>query len=150
ALAYGHHLPIHVWDMPFSLEKHLRAKFDPNDVRVLERHGVGAIAVPMAINENGHRAGTRERINAVKAKGNLEVRMHCHVTGLDFDEKDPTRVVGVHYLPGDCLYRADRQANRFGKPTGSPQTVRATREVIVSCGAYITPQLLMLSGIGPK
>ena len=150
ALAYGDHLPIHPWDKPLSPEEHLRAKFDPNDLRVLERHGVGAIAVPMAIDENGHRAGTRERINAVKDSGRLEVRMHCHVTEIVFDEADPRKAVGVRYLPGERLYRADRDASRLGKPTGPEQTVRATREVIVSCGAYITPQLLMLSGIGPK
>ena len=143
------HLPIHFWDQPWLGKDRLTAKLDPNDLRVLKRHGVGVIAVPMGIDEKGHRAGTRERINAARATGRLEVRMRCHVTELVFDDKDKQRIVGVSYLPGAHLYKADRDPNRFGQPTGPAQTVRATREVIVSAGAYITPQLLMLSGIGP-
>ena len=129
----------------------IAAKFDPNDMRVLERRGTGLIAVPMAISENGRRAGTRERIRAAaQATGRLEVRTHSHVTGLVFDEQDPLRAVGVRYLSGARLYRADRSSERFGTPTGPAQEVRASREVILSAGAYITPQLLMLSGIGPR
>ena len=143
-------LPIHFWDIPFSFEQRLRARFDPNDLRVLRRHGVGAIAVPMAVGENGHRAGARERVLAVRNSERLQVRTHCHVTELLFHEKDRTRVVGVRYLPGVRLYRADRDPSRFGKPTGPAVEVFANREVILSAGAYITPQLLMLSGIGPR
>ena len=143
-------LPIHWWDSPFFVDEgKIRAKLDPNDLRVLKRHGTGVIAVPMAIDEKGNRAGTRERVRAGGATGRLEVRTHCHVTELIFDEKDPLRVVGVRYLPGERLYRADRDPSRFGKPTGPAQDLRAKREVILSAGAYITPQLLMLSGIGP-
>ena len=148
---YRKFMPIHFWNRPyFPIGAHFEAKFDPNDLRSLKRHGFGAIAVPMAINENGRRQGTRERINAAKAIGRLEVRTHCHVTELAFDENDPLRVVGVRYLPGERLYRADRDPSRFGNPTGPPQEVRASREVILAAGAYITPQLLMLSGIGPQ
>jgi len=151
ALAHRERLPIHFWDMPFFFsKKHFRAKFDPNDLRVLSRHGAGLLAVPMAIDEKGRRAGTRERINAVKRKGGLEVRTHSHVTNLIFDPQDPLRVVGVQYLPGERLYRADRDPRQFGKPNGPAQEMRATREVILSAGAYITPQLLMLSGIGSR
>ena len=149
ALSHPEHLPIHVWDQPLLGRDHARAKFDPNDLRVLQRHGVGLIAVPMAIDEKGHRAGTRERIQAVRGTGRLEVRLHCHVTELVFDAVDPRKVVGVRYLPGERLYRADRDPRRFGQATGPAQEVRAGREVILSAGAYITPQLLMLSGIGP-
>jgi choline dehydrogenase len=144
------HLPINFWDIPFSIKERIRARVDPNDLRVLERHGVGVIAVPMAVGVNGHRAGTRERILALKNNDRLEVRTHSHVTELIFDKEKPTRVVGVRYLPGQRLYRAERDPSRFGQPTGPVHEVYAKREVILSAGAYITPQLLMLSGIGPK
>jgi len=144
-------LPIHWWDRPFFLsEAHIAAQFDPNDLRVLKRHGFGTIMVPMAIDQNGHRAGTRERVAAGEATGRLEVRTHCHVTELIFDTADPLQVVGVRYLRGERLYRADRDASRFGKPDGPAEEVKAKREVIICAGAYLTPQLLMLSGIGPK
>src|SRR5207248_842900 len=86
------HLPIHFWDIPLSIEQRVRARVDPNDLRVHDRHGVGAIAVPMAIGANGHRAGSRERVHALKQGGRLEVRTHCHVTELIFDKEDANRV----------------------------------------------------------
>jgi choline dehydrogenase len=135
---------------PFFLRTgRLESLFDPNDLRVLKRRGFGLIAVPMAIDERGHRAGARERVKSGQATGRLEVRTHCHVTELLFDENDPLRVVGVRYLRGERLYRADRDPANLGKPEGPPEEVRA-REVILAAGAYITPQLLMLSGIGPR
>jgi len=148
-LAHPKLLPFRFWNRPYlPLTSRWRARVDPNDLRILKRHGTGVILVPMAIDQKGRRAGTRERIEAGKATGRLEVRMHCHVTGLIFDETDPLRAVGVRYLPGERLYRADRDPSVFGK-AGPAQEVRA-REVILSAGAYITPQLLMLSGIGPR
>jgi choline dehydrogenase len=144
-------LPLRPWNRPwYPLIPRWRARFDPNDLRILKRRGTGLIMVPMAIDGQGRRAGARERIKAGTATGNLEVRTNCHVTELVFDDADDKRVVGVRYLPGEGLYRADRNPERFGKPSGPPQEARAKREVILAAGAYITPQLLMLSGIGPR
>jgi choline dehydrogenase len=123
---------------------------DPNDLRVLEQRRTGHFwAVPTAMDETGRRAGTRERIRAAQRTGLLEVRLHSHVTGLVFDTRDADRVAGVRYLPGARLLRADRNPARFGTPGGPPIEVLAEREVILSAGALLTPQLLMLSGIGP-
>ena len=60
---------------------------------------------------------------------NLTVLPYQHVDRVLFDG---TRAVGV-------------QATQLGQP----QTFRAEREVILCGGAYNSPQLLMLSGIGP-
>jgi choline dehydrogenase len=128
--------------------------FDPNDLSTLGEDII-PLRIPTAIYKEvglraGRRAGTRERIRAAeKETGLLEVRLLSHVTGLVFDPDDRKRVIGVRFLPGERLYRADRDA-KFGSPSGDPEKVLASREVILSAGAFITPQLLMLSGIGPK
>ncbi len=69
---------------------------------------------------------------AMKRK-NLEVRTNAHVTRLVLDGK---RATGVAYLRG----------GRDGRPV----EIAARREVILSGGAYNSPQILMLSGIGPR
>ncbi len=62
---------------------------------------------------------------------NLAVVTEARVTGLIFDG---ARVVGVRYRRGSDTTEIE---------------ARAGREVILSAGAIHTPQLLMLSGIGP-
>jgi choline dehydrogenase len=54
--------------------------------------------------------------------------------------------VGVEYRKGRKLYRT------HGQPSdqGERKVARASREVILCGGAFNTPQLLMLSGIGPQ
>jgi choline dehydrogenase len=62
-----------------------------------------------------------------------------------FDAKN--RAIGVEYLRGERLYRA--HAAPSAEP-GERAALFASREVILAGGAFNTPQLLMLSGIGPR
>jgi len=55
---------------------------------------------------------------------------------------------GIEYLYGQSLYRADPRAKNTNG--GKPGSVRATKEVIVAGGAFNSPQILKLSGVGPK
>ncbi|HTP73279.1 MAG TPA: GMC family oxidoreductase N-terminal domain-containing protein [Burkholderiaceae bacterium] len=77
-----------------------------------------------------------ERCSAAKAyltpnlgRSNLSIVTHAVSTRLLFDGR---RASGIEYLQGN-----------------EPRRVKARREVIASAGAFGSPQLLLLSGIGP-
>jgi choline dehydrogenase len=55
----------------------------------------------------------------------------------------------THALVRRVIVEAGRATGVEYEHNGEVVTARATREVVLSAGAYNTPQLLMLSGIGP-
>ncbi len=122
----------------------LEALFDPNDWRVVARDEVGARYTPMTT-DNHRRAGTRERLRDVAARhpDRLRIELNALATRVVFD--DQNRAVGVEYQKGERLYGAHPGASKAPAET---LIARARREVILSGGAFNTPQLLMLSGIG--
>ncbi len=79
---------------------------------------------------NGRRSSTGvEFLRPARKRDNLAVATNAHATQLLFDG---LRATGVEYRQGDQL-----------------KTARADAEVIVAGGAYNSPQLLQLSGLGP-
>ena len=83
--------------------------------------------------KNGRRmSAARAFLHPAMRRPNLRVVTHAHTTSLVLEGK---RAVGVRYLKG-------------GRD-GTASEVRARREVILSAGSYNSPQLLLLSGIGP-
>ncbi|HZN93695.1 MAG TPA: GMC oxidoreductase, partial [Myxococcales bacterium] len=125
-----------------------RAKglLDPNDWRNVERSAEGVVLIPLAVNGGG-RNGTREYIRKTAARKDcrLTVQMQTLVTRVLFDQQ--LRATGVEYQRGAHLYRAD-PASGAAAP-GVTGRAHARREVILSGGTFNTPQLLMLSGVGP-
>jgi choline dehydrogenase-like flavoprotein len=75
----------------------------------------------------------------------LQIRTNVLVTRILFDAAN--RATGVAFLEGERLYRAHPSP---AEPEGPEREVSASREVILAGGVFNTPQLLMLSGIGPR
>jgi choline dehydrogenase len=92
------------------------------------------------------RNGTRDRLLKVaKAhRDRLHIETHALATRVLFDETGAAS--GVEYLKGRHLYRAHAAP---ATAAGELRQVRTRREVVLCGGAFNTPQLLMLSGIGP-
>ena len=80
--------------------------------------------------KNGERwSASRAYIDPVRSRSNLTVLPHSQACKILLHDK---RAVGLEFVHN-----------------GQSQQVRARREVIISAGAYGSPQLLLLSGIGP-
>ena len=97
------------------------------DFNAEDQEGLGVYQVTQ---RNGERwSAARAYIHPFMDKrSNLRVETGAHATRMLFEGK---RAVGVEYRKGDKI-----------------RQLRARREVIVSSGAFQTPQLLMLSGVG--
>lgn len=89
--------------------------------------GVGRLELSVG---KGERSSTAHcYLDPVRGRPNLTILTHASATRLIFDHR---RVTGLEYLRH-----------------GVPGAVHTDREVIVSAGAFETPKLLLLSGIGP-
>lgn len=123
----------------------LRRETDPNDQRSARRGFEGATSTPLTT--SGHaRVGTYQRLRDVASRhpDRLRIELDALVTRVVLDDRQ--RAVGVDYLKGARLYRADPNPSAW---PGTPRQLRVRREIIVCGGAFNSPQLLMLSGIGP-
>ncbi|MBN8819574.1 MAG: GMC family oxidoreductase N-terminal domain-containing protein [Sphingomonas sp.] len=98
------------------------------DIHDGDEEGVGRIE--LTIDEKGRRASTYAAyLKPAMARPNLTVLTHAMTQRVLTEGK---RATGVEY-----------------RHDGALKTATATREVILSGGSYNSPQLLMLSGIGP-
>ena len=89
----------------------------------------GAAYAQRSIHQGRRVSSARAFLHPAMKRSNLDVRTNALVDRILFDGK---RAVGVRYLR-----------------SGMSQEVRARKEVIVSAGAFNSPQLLQRSGVGP-
>jgi len=121
-----------------------KTRGDPNDWRLVSANSFGLRLLPLTTQDHA-RVGSRERVRKVAKNLPEKLRIECDalVTRVLFDGNN--RATGVEYLKGQRLYQA--HANPSGA-AGERREAHAIREVILCGGAFNTPQLLMLSGIG--
>jgi choline dehydrogenase len=119
---------------------------DPNDWRLVRQDSVGIRYLPLATNSHA-RTGSRERVQEIARRypDRLRIVLNALATRVLLDNDN--NAIGVEYLSGERQYRA--HANPSPRP-GELKSIYCSREVILAGGAFNTPQLLMLSGIGPR
>jgi choline dehydrogenase len=132
---HGSNGPLHVSDLrtvnPLSqafveagTEQGLSQNVDFNGE---EKEGIGIFQVTQ---RRGKRCSTASAyLKPARSRANLVVLTEAQVTRLLLDRQ---RVIGVEYIQGN-----------------QPTQVRAEREVLLCAGAINSPQVLLLSGIGP-
>jgi choline dehydrogenase len=97
------------------------------DLRPQDLEGSGLVRVTQ---RRGLRCSAADNyLKPARGRRNLTVLTDSQVTGVAFEDR---RAVGVRY-----------------RRRGEEATARADREVILSAGAIGSPQLLMISGVGP-
>lgn len=133
-----------------ELEWAFKGLLDPNDRRLVKLNAVGPRLLPLTTRK-GARTGTREHILETRRKHpNLDVKLNALAIRILLEDdavKGKKRAVGVEYLQGEHLYRAGAHPSEL---PGEKCLIRVSKEVIVAGGAFNSPQLLMLSGIGRR
>lgn len=128
-----------------ALRNLLLGAADPNDRRWGRGAFEGVCFTPLSTLKHSRR-GARERVLDVAARHPERLRVELHALATRVLLDDGGRATGVEYLSGERLYRADPRPTT---KSGTLRRVSVRREVIVAGGAFNSPQLLMLSGIGP-
>ena len=132
--------------------------FDFNDAERMREKPEGVALVPLAVTGNGVRCGPREFLLETRRSllsdpdplsGKLSIATGILVHRVIFEASDSgkaPRAVGVEFVRGRRIYRASEPPGQ--PPAKTTERCFARREIILCGGAFNTPQMLMLSGLG--
>jgi choline dehydrogenase-like flavoprotein len=144
---------------------------DLNDLDTMRTSPEGVALVPLSVS-GGVRRGPREHLLEARRRlletrcrlreeqansepspeadnqfvGELRIATNTFVRRVVFEDGTPPRAVGVEYSQGRHLYDPAKVVDPTLDP--SRRYCYARREILLCGGAFNTPQLLMLSGIG--
>ncbi len=120
-------------------------KLDPNTWSYVQNKLDGVFNVPKST-LNGKRSSARDYILKTQAKYPflLTVKTDSLVKKVIFDQKK--KAIGVEVLEGKNIYKASPLYN--SKNIAKLKKYKTNKEVILAGGAFNSPQLLMLSGVG--
>ena len=107
--------------------------------------------LPLAISPTtGSRSSIAQYINNIVDAGYpLTISLNSLASKILFEDCDgKPKAIGVEYLLGEGLYSVDGRYN--ASQEAETRSVFAKKEVIVAGGTFNTPQILKLSGIGPR
>ena len=121
----------------------LQTGADPNEPGCGAGDRPGLWFTPLST-DRGARTGSRERVLAAARDHGLRIELNSLATRIVLDETQ--RAVAVEYRHGRSVFGADP---RRAGGQGEARRISVRREIVVCGGAFNTPHLLMLSGIGP-
>ena len=122
-------------------------RLDPNDLRLVSQNAEGVTIAPLAISKDGRRTGVRDLIMATRraAPDKLKIKTNALVERIIFDENNTA--TGVELREGAHLQAVSPESDGA---SGTKKTIHARKGVVIAAGTFGSPQLLMLSGVGPK
>ena len=131
---------------------------DPNSLDPKRNVTQGLFALPFHVTKGWKRFSPRDRIlatrNETTSNGTLKyplyLQLHSFTTKVLFEGNEGAakpKAIGVEYLEGQSIYEGD---SRYNGTDGKKGQAFARKEVIIAGGTLNSPQILQLSGIGPK